>query len=288
MSHVLTVARLTIAEAGRRRLFIVLLLLTAVSVALSAWGFGRVAGFTPPHADPVTTAALRPIIYSQLLVVVTFMYSFILALGSAFIAAPMIAADIESGVVLAMLARPLRRSELLVGKWLGVAVLIGVYAVLSGIAELIVVRLTTDYTPPEPLLAVTFLVAQALVLLTLTVSLSTRLSAITGGIVALALFGLAWIGGIVGGVGVALENPDVARIGDLTRLLLPTDGLWRGTAFYLYPPAAIAAFQQAGSAAAAFPFYVTGPPSLGYDLWGILWVLGVLGLGLLSFRRREL
>jgi ABC-type transport system involved in multi-copper enzyme maturation permease subunit len=282
------IARLTLAEAARRRLFLALVALTVVSVALSAWGFAQIASFAPPGADAAQAAASRSFVVSQFLVLVTFMYSFILALGAAFMAAPIVAADLESGVALTMLARPLRRSELLLGKWLGIAILIAAYAVGSGLAELAAVRLTTDYLPPDPLLAVGFLVGEALVLLTLATALATRLAAITAGVTALAIFGLAWIGGIVGGIGIALGNRDVALVGDITRLLIPTDGLWRGTAFHLYPSVVIEIYRQAGPAGAAFPFYVVDGVALWYVAWAVLWVAVVLGLGLLSFRIRDL
>jgi len=263
-------------------------IVTIVSVGLSAWGFAQIASFAPTGSTPDQTAAVRPIVVSQLLVVVTFMYSFILALGAAFLAGPLVAADFESGVAIAMLARPLRRSELLIGKWLGIAILVAVYAIGSGALELIAVRATTGYVPPDPLRAVAFVVGEALVLLTLATSLATRLAAITSGVVALAVFGLAWIGGIVGGIGVALDNPGVAVIGDVTRLLIPTDGLWRGTAFHLYPAVVIDLYRGAGAGAAAFPFYVVDGVPAWYVAWAALWVATVLGAGLLSLRARDL
>ena len=45
--------------------------------------------------------------------------SLIAALGTAFLAGPTLAGEIESGIALAVLARPVRRSAVLVGKWLG-------------------------------------------------------------------------------------------------------------------------------------------------------------------------
>lgn len=288
MIRTITIARLTLAEAARRRLFLALVLLTAASVALSAWGFAQIAAFAPGGVDSAAALAARPFVISQFLVLVTFMYSFILALGAAFMAAPIVASDLESGVVQAMLARPLRRSELLLGKWLGVALLVSVYAVGSGVVELAVVKLTTGYWPPDPLLAVGFLVGEAVILLTLATALATRLAAITAGVIALALFGLAWVGGIIGGIGIALANPGVAVVGDLTRLLLPTDGLWRGTAFHLYPEAVIAVYRAAGAAGAAFPFYVVEGVPLWYVGWAVGWIVAVLGLGLFSFRQRDL
>jgi ABC-type transport system involved in multi-copper enzyme maturation permease subunit len=288
LARLFVVARLTLAETARRRLFLVLVVVTFVAVALSAWGFAQIAGFAPEGASPQQRAAALPVIVSQFLVLVTFMYSFILALGAAFLAGPIVASDIESGVAVAMLARPLRRSELLLGKWLGIALLVAFYAVGSGILELIAVQVTTGYVPPQPVLAVAFLVGQAVVLLTAATALATRLAAITSGVLALATFGLAWVGGIVGGIGVALANPSIAVVGDATRLLVPTDGLWRGAAFNLYPPIVIELYRNAGAGAAAFPFYVPDPVPTWYVAWAVLWIAVVLGAGLLSFRTRDL
>jgi ABC-type transport system involved in multi-copper enzyme maturation permease subunit len=256
-------------------------------VALSGWGFAQVASYRPAD-DPTIDPTAREVLYSQLLVLVTFMFSFILALSAAFVAAPMVANDVESGVALAVLARPLRRETYLLGRWLGILLLIAVYAVGSGIAELIVVRAVTGYLPPHPTEAVLFLVGEATVLLTLTATLATRLPAMTAGIVALALFGLAWIGGIVGGIGLAIGNEAVAQAGTISRYLLPTDGLWRGTVFQLEPLSMLLGGLGGGPAARAYPFYEPAPPPPSYVWWAIGWIVVVLLLGLLSFRRREL
>ena len=63
------------------------------------------------------------------------MFSFVLAMSAAFLAAPAIASDVETGTVHAMLARPLRRAELVVGRWLGLSIVIGAYAVAVGAAR---------------------------------------------------------------------------------------------------------------------------------------------------------
>lgn len=283
----LTIAGLTIREASRRRLFLALLVLTAVSVALTGWGFGQVASYVPP-VPAAADATAREILYSQLLVLVTFMFSFVLALSAAFISAPMVASDLESGIALAMLARPLRRSSYLLGRWLGVLVLIGTYAVISGAVELLVVRLTTGFLPPHPTQAILFLVAEATILLTLALALATRLSAITAGIVALILFGLAWMGGIVGGIGAAIDSQTVVQVGRISRYLLPTDGLWRGTVFQLEPLSVLLGGLGGGPAARAYPFYEPAPPSVPYVWWCVGWVVVVLLAGLWSFRHREL
>ena len=57
---VLTVAALTLQEASRRRVLWALAGLTVVLLALSAWGFSRLAGFdrSPAHS-PVESSSWR-------------------------------------------------------------------------------------------------------------------------------------------------------------------------------------------------------------------------------------
>ena len=52
---------------------------------------------------------------------------------AAFLGAPAVGGDLESGVAYAILARPLRRTDVLVGRWLGCALVVVVYAVASGL-----------------------------------------------------------------------------------------------------------------------------------------------------------
>ena len=69
---------------------------------------------------------------SQVLILIAFMFSFVLAMTAAFIGAPAIGGELESGVAQAILARPLRRSDVLLGRWLGSAVVVVGYTVASG------------------------------------------------------------------------------------------------------------------------------------------------------------
>ena len=54
---------------------------------------------------------------SQVTVMLAFMFSFVLAMTAVFAGSPAIGPDIESGLLLAVLARPIRRSELMLGRW---------------------------------------------------------------------------------------------------------------------------------------------------------------------------
>jgi hypothetical protein len=123
------------------------------------------------------------------------------------------------------------------------------------------------------------------VLLTLGLLLSTAISAMASGIVAVGLFGATWIAGVVGGVGEDLGNEGMARVGTVSQVLLPTDGLWRGAMHAFQDTTLLAQFrpQFEGS-----PFLSEAPLTADYLVWAALWVALVLGLTGLAFQRRDL
>ena len=280
---VLTVAALTLREASRRRVLLALTLLTAVLLVLSGWGFSRLAA--EAGASTLTSGEAR-LTASILLNLVMFGLSLIAALGTAFLAGPTLSGETESGIALAVLARPIRRSAFLLGKWLGLVVFGSGFVVLAGLAQCLVVWATVGYWPPQPVVALALLAAQTIVLLTLAVLLSTVVSPMASGVVAVGLFGATWVAGVVGGLGATLGNEAVARVGTVTRMLLPTDGLWRGAMHGFQDPSAI--LQFGGEEVEAFPFLSVAPLALPYLAWVAVWVAMVWGLSAASFLRKDL
>jgi ABC-type transport system involved in multi-copper enzyme maturation permease subunit len=282
VTQVLTIARLTILEASRRKLLLALGVLTVAVIVLTSWGFSRL-----PTMNNVTPAEVR-LAASQLTILMAFMFSGVLALGSTLVAAPSIASDIESGIALAILPRPIRRSQLLMGKWLGLAGLVTLYAAGSGLLELLGIWIGTNYLPPNPIASIAFVAAEGIILMTLALLLSTRLSPMTGGVIALVLFFVAWIGGIALAIGITFDNSTITAIGIGSRLLIPTDGLWHGAIYYLEPSEFLAAARVAGRARAGNPFFADSPLPWQYLLFVVGWGLAVLGLANWSFAKRDL
>ena len=282
---IFTIAKLAIREVVRRRLILALVALTLLSVALTTWGFSRIPTITQ-RGVPIPDVQVK-LIASQFLILVMFMFSNVLALSSVFVASPALSGDIESGIALALLARPISRRDYVLGKWVGLAALVVAYAAAAIAIELAAVDLAVGYVPPRPLEFAAFILGEGLVLLSLAILFSTRLSGMVGGVIALVLFGMAWLGGIVGGLGAAFGNDVIENAGTVTKLVLPTDGLWRGAVYHLQPAAVLTATNAAGPAAAANPFFAATPPPTVYLLWSALWIAAVLALAVASFRARE-
>lgn len=281
----LTIASLTLREAARRRLGTAVAALALMVVGLTAWAFWKLTTITGPSGTPLP-AVEKAATFSILVLLLAYMFSVVLAVGAAFIAAPAIAGDVESGIVLAMLPRPIRRSDLVLGKWLGLAVLLAVFTAAIGALELATVYRITGYLPPHPARSIAFLTAESIVLLTLGLFLSTWMASITSGIVAIVLFGVAWIAGIAQSLGLVFHNQSLVSATTAISLILPTDGLWRGAAFNLEP--AVMAVAAMTNVQRQSPFLVGAPPPNAYLIWSAGWIIAVLAAAVLSFNRRDL
>jgi ABC-type transport system involved in multi-copper enzyme maturation permease subunit len=280
----LTIAKLTIGEAARRRVLWVLAALAVVAVGLTAWGVSALV--TGARQDGVSELDIKFVV-SQILIFIAFMFGFVLVMTAAFFGSPAIAMDLESGIAQAMLARPLRRSSYLLGRWLGLVVVIVAYSVASGLLAIGAVNLVSGYLPPDPIVPVLYLAGQAVVLLSFTVLLSTRLPPIAGGAIAVVAYGLAWMAGVLGKIGLALGTASLVTIGDALRYLLPTDALWQGVVYGLEPSFVINAVGDEVIVRSS-PFFTDVPPSPAIVAWSAIWVVLVLLLAVNQLRRREL
>jgi ABC-type transport system involved in multi-copper enzyme maturation permease subunit len=279
----LTIAWLTLREAFRRRVVWALLVLTVVLLVLSGWGFSKLIGLDT-ELGTMTSGEAR-LVASLLLNLIMFGFSLIAAIGTAFLAGPTLAGEVESGQALAILARPVRRSAVLLGKWLGLLTFGSGYVILAGLAQILVVRGVVGYWPPAPATGLALLAGETIVLLTLALLLSSVVSPMASGIVAVGLFGATWVAGVVGGIGGALGNEGVERVGTVSRMILPTDGLWRGAMNSFQDPSALL---QMGQGEQGFPFLADAPLTLAYLGWAAVWVAVIWGLTALSFQRRDI
>jgi ABC-type transport system involved in multi-copper enzyme maturation permease subunit len=280
MNATLTVAALTIREAVRRRLLLAFIAITVVIVGLSAWGFDRLS-----HTHRLTSGEAN-LAVPQALILFMFMFSFVLALSASAIASPSISSEVESGVLMTIVTRPVRRSDVVIGKWLGLATLLAGYALGVCALEFGVVDWVSGFVAPNPVLVGLYLFAEGALLLTLALFLSTRVPVIAAGVIGVAAFGAGWLAGIVGTLGSALNIAALRTVGQIGRVLLPTDGLWHAAIYYLQPSSLIA--QHVSDGGRQDPFYSQGAPSAAYLVWVACWFLVVLLGAVVSFERREL
>lgn len=276
---ILSIAALTLREMLRRRLILVAAVLTVAVAILTGFGFHALATQLY-HGAPLSHVRLIGIA-SGLLNLVAYMFSLIFALGGAFAAAPALAADVESGLLLPMLTRPIRRTDVVLGKFLGLGVFLSAYAFACGLIEFGVVRLTTGYMPPHPFVALGYLTGVAIVMVSITLLFSSRLSMVASGVAAVVLYGIAWIVGVAADIGANAHNQAMVDAGTISQLLLPSDAFWRASVYHLEPAALIASIH--GST----PFLVAAPPPPAMMAWAFGWIVVVVACACWSFATRD-
>jgi Cu-processing system permease protein len=297
---VLVVARWTVLEARRRRLLLAGVVLSIAFVALFAVGFAllyhsqqrqllsdQAQGISPPGGFDAREELLA--VATLLVVLGLYGVQFLATLLGLFLGVASVSPEIDSGALHAVLARPLSRLEYLLGRFLALAGLLAAYVVVMSAALLLCARVVAGYEPGSAVRVVAMMILQVLILLAVSLLGSTVLPTLANGVVMLALFGLAWLGGIIGFIGsIPPGNELMANLGTAVGLLLPADAVWRGASYHVLPPTLLVASSFAGRTDLQLPFASTAPIAPAMLAWAVAYPVGALALAVAAFRRRDL
>jgi ABC-type transport system involved in multi-copper enzyme maturation permease subunit len=201
------------------------------------------------------------------------------ALG-ALLGADTLAGEISSGTVQTLVSKPIRRSDVVFGKWLGFAGLLGLYILLMAGGTVLSVFLQAGYLAPNLLLGISLIFMEALLMMTVSLACSSALSGLATGAVVFGLYGLAFIGGWIEQFGSLLENPTAVKVGIITSLLVPSEALWRRASFEMQTPFAVALGMS--------PFGTVSVPSGLMVGYAGLYLILALAAAVSIFGRRDL
>ncbi len=279
------IARFTIQEAVSRRLIVAGALVSLVFITLFGLGFSFLYGLAAQDVG-IRPASNTLLIFAGTVLTVLGLYGvhFLSSFLALFLSVGAISGEIDSGALHAVLARPLCRAEYVLGRWLALSGLMVGYVTLMAAALLLVARLVAGYEPPDAPRAVALLALGAVLLLSLSLFGSTLFSTLANGVIVFSLFGLAWLGGIIEVLGVALNNAPTINLGIVVSLLVPSDAIWRGASYYVQSPA----FLAVASSRFDIPFASTAPPTTALLLWALAYPLLFLGAAIFAFSRRDL
>jgi Cu-processing system permease protein len=212
------------------------------------------------------------------------------ALLALFLGVASVSPELDSGALHAVLARPLSRIDYLLGRFLALAGLLTAYVVVMSGSLLLTARVVAGYQPGDLFRVVGLLLLEVLILLAVSLLGSTVLPTLANGVVMLALFGLAWLGGIIGFVGsIPPGNELMANLGTAVSLLLPADAVWRGASFHVLPPSLLVAQAITGGGQGdQLPFGSTVSIAPAMLAWALAYPLACLALAVAAFRRRDL
>ena len=289
--NALVIARFALMEAVSRRVVVAGIVLSLAFLALYTVGFSLIYAEVLRESLTETPRPNRPapvVVFGNVFTVMG-MYAvhFLSSFMALFLSVGVIAGEIESGALHAVLARPMRRWELLVGRWLAGGLMICLYVAAMGASVLLVAQTIAGYEAPRPAAAIGLMMLGAVLLMTLGLFGSTLLSTVANGVVLFSLFGLAWLGGLNELIGGVLPNEAMVNLGIAVSLLVPSDSMWRAASYYVQSPAFLMG-QASMSQRGGIPFAALVEPAAAQIVWGALYPLVLLAAAVFSFSRRDL
>jgi len=272
-------------EALRRKVFAVVVLLTAIFLVLfwlaNHYVFADLASIQPPADVHVDTRTFAGAFLLGLALFATLFLGVVLAV---FLTLGVVNGDAERGLLQPLVVRPLGRPTLLLARFLGAAAVCVAYVLAVYFAALVIVGLAGHWWPNRIVWPGVEIGGGVVVVIALSLLGSVVLSSTANGIAIFMLFGAGLVAGLLGSIGHALNSHSIAHASTVMSWALPFEALYQD---------ALRMTTEKTSGLAGFllqlgPFggaYVHG---WGIRLWAVAYLVLVGCVALVGFARRDL
>jgi ABC-type transport system involved in multi-copper enzyme maturation permease subunit len=279
----LIIARYALREAVRRRVILVVLLLTVCFLALYALG----CAVTFDQVDALAAEDQlddRVLTGSTLLGLSMFTTLFLGAVLAVFLTLGAVRGDAERGLLQPLVVRPVGRTSLLVGRFAGAVAVCAVYVGFVYAAAVVITGLAGDWWPDDGIGPGLGLVLAVVVIAAISLFGSIFLSSTANGIAVFMLFGAGLAAGLLGQIGDALAVQTLEDVAKVSSWVLPFEALYQEGLHGLTAETS----GLTGVIVQLGPF--GGAQESGAGLW--VWTLAYLGLiaagARAAFARRDL
>jgi Cu-processing system permease protein len=220
------VAGYALREAVRRRVILVVLLLTVGFLAL--YGLGCAVTF-----DQVDSLAAddqlddRVLAGSTLLGLAMFTILFLGTVLAVFLTLGAVRGDAERGLLQPLVVRPVGRTSLLLGRFVGAAAVCALYVAGVYAAAVVITGIAGDWWPDQPIGPGVGLVLAVVVVAAISLLGSIFLSSTANGIAVFMLFGAGLAAGLLGQIGDALAVQTLRDVAKVASWVLPFEALYQ-------------------------------------------------------------
>lgn len=278
-----TIVGYAMAESLRRKVFTVVVVLTAAFLVLYALGayfaFDQLDSFSGQHLVDERALAGGTIFGLGMFAIL-----FLGAVLAVFLTNGVVRGDAESGLLQPLVVRPLGRGTMLVARYLGAIAVSSAYVLLIYLIATVVIAATGDWTPSHIVLPGLALVVAVAIVAAISILLSVLMSATAQGIAVFMVFGAGLVGGLLGQIGDALNSSALSTMSDIATTVLPFEALYQAALHLITTDAT-------GTTAAVIklgPF--GGAREIGFWLvpYAISYIGAVMTAAVLAFGRRDL
>jgi Cu-processing system permease protein len=272
-------------EALRRRVFAVVLFLTAVFLVLfwlaNHYVHGELHRLQVPSDVPVDARTFASAFLSGMALFATMFLGVVLAI---FLTLGAVRGDAERGLLQPLVVRPVGRSTFLVARFLGAISVTVPYVVVVDLVAVVITGLTMHWWPDRIATPALEIGAAVAVVTALSLLGSIFLSSTANGIAIFMLFGAGLVAGLLGTIGHAIGSHAIKHASTIAAYLTPFEALYQD---------ALRQLTESTSGLTGFllqlgPFggaYVHG---WSVRLWALAFFCIVGAVALTSFRTRDL
>jgi Cu-processing system permease protein len=227
MTGAMVIVGYALRESTRRRVFLVVLILTAAFLGLYAFGtetaFDSISGLS--EGAQIEGEVLTG---STLLGLAMFTTLFLGCVLAVFLTLGAVRGDSERGLLQPLVVRPLGRTELLAGRFAAAGGVCAAYVAAVYAAAVLITGWAGGWWPDNPIGAGLGLVMAVVLIAALSLLGSIFLSATANGIAVFMAFGAGLTAGLLGQIGDALSVESLETVAEVASWLLPFEALYQG------------------------------------------------------------
>jgi ABC-type transport system involved in multi-copper enzyme maturation permease subunit len=285
LTPVWVIAGYALQESLRRRVFLIVLLLTAGFLGLYGLGVWRAFQDTRNFVGE-GQGGLDPDVLAGATVLGLGMFAtlFLGVVLAVFLTLGAVTGDAERGLLQPLVVRPVGRSTFLVARFLGAAAVCAAYVALVFGGTVVLTGILGGWWPDAIVTPLLELAGAVVLVVALSLLGSVFLGATANGIAVFMLFGAGLVAGLLGQIGRAIHSDTLKDIGTYASWALPFEALYQDALHAL--TAATAGFTRFALELGPFGGAQIGGTSL--RLWSIGYLVIVGAVALAAFNRKDL
>jgi ABC-type transport system involved in multi-copper enzyme maturation permease subunit len=283
VTGIVTIAGYGLREALRRRVFLVVVLLTAVFLGL----FGLATWYVDAHVGDVVAPAgidSRTFAGAFLFGLAMFATLFLGVVLAVFLTLGVVQGDAERGLLQPLVVRPIGRPALLAARFLGAAAVCAPYVLAVYFASMLITGLVAHWWPDRIVLPGLELAAGVLIVAAVSLLGSVFLASTANGIAVFMVFGAGLVAGLLGNIGHALAAKRLVDVAKIVAWSVPFEALYQdGLRLITEETSGLTGFLLRLG-----PFGGAEEGGWGLRLWAAAYLVVALAAAAAAFARRDL
>jgi len=216
-----------VQESLRRRVFLVVLVLTGLFLLLYGYGTSLAFEGLEGLGNAQETLEEEVLAGSTIFGLAMFSILFLGAVLAVFLTHSAVRGDAERGLLQPLVVRPLGRTQLLIGRFAAAAAVCAGYVLTVYFCAMLITGAVGGWWPDRVLAPGLALAGGVCVIAALSLLGSVYLTATANGIAAFMVFGAGLAAGLLGQIGEGLGSEDLEQIGEVASWLLPFEALYQ-------------------------------------------------------------